>query len=224
MLIDLHAHSAGISHCCRAKGDRVIREAKAVGIDGIVLTNHYTKNYVKDEDYAAFARRYTEEYEQLLALGEAEGIRVLFGVELTMEKHDMVHLLLYGVEPSFVEESPMLFDWTQQELYERVHAVGGIVVQAHPYRKNVDAMLDLAYLDGIELSCHPKYEGTHEAELYALAQKNQKALTCGGDYHADTHRPRCGVYLPQEITTPQALAQYLANAQTLTLCVQETVG
>ena len=58
MLIDLHAHSSGISKCCRIPIERVIKEAKRVGLDGIVLTNHYQKNYVTDGDYAAFIRRY----------------------------------------------------------------------------------------------------------------------------------------------------------------------
>ena len=221
MRIDLHAHSSGISQCCRASYQTAIQAAIDAHLDGIVLTNHYHKDYVRDGDYAAFARRYTDEFRRAKAYGETVGCKVFFGAEVTMDRHDNAHVLIYGIDEAFIEANPTLFDLAQDEFYRLVKSAGGTVVQAHPYRKNVDAMLDLAYLDGIELSCHPKYEGTHEAELYALAQKNQKALTCGGDYHADTHRPRCGVYLPQEITTPQALAQYLANAQTLTLCVQE---
>ena len=59
MLIDLHAHSSGISHCCRIPYDEVIRTAKEAGLCGIVLTNHYPKYYVTDGDYAAFIRRHT---------------------------------------------------------------------------------------------------------------------------------------------------------------------
>jgi histidinol phosphatase-like PHP family hydrolase len=44
MLIDMHAHSSGISTCCQIPYDKVIDTAKENGMDGIVLTNHYQKN------------------------------------------------------------------------------------------------------------------------------------------------------------------------------------
>ena len=46
MLIDLHAHTSGISRCCRIPAPEVLRRAKEVGLCGIVLTNHYTKSYL----------------------------------------------------------------------------------------------------------------------------------------------------------------------------------
>ena len=46
MLIDLHAHSSGISRCCRYDYKTILDHAKEVGIDGIVLTNHYQAEYL----------------------------------------------------------------------------------------------------------------------------------------------------------------------------------
>ena len=37
MLIDLHAHSSGISKCCRIDAEEVVREAVRIGLDGICL-------------------------------------------------------------------------------------------------------------------------------------------------------------------------------------------
>ena len=79
MLIDLHTHSSGISHCCRIPYDEVIRTAKEAGLGGIVLTNHYPNYYVTDGDYAAFARRYTEEFRLTKAYGDSVGMKVFFG-------------------------------------------------------------------------------------------------------------------------------------------------
>ena len=62
MLIDLHAHTSGISKCCRIPAPEVLRIAKENGIDGIVLANHYQKSYVKDMTVADFASKYIEEY------------------------------------------------------------------------------------------------------------------------------------------------------------------
>lgn len=221
MLIDLHAHSSGISTCCRIPAPDVVTAAKAVGLDGIVLCNHYHKPYITDGDYAAFARRYLDEYHYARACGEDAGIRVFFGIEVTMERHDRAHLLVYGVEERFVTDNPALFDLTQAELYALVRACGGILVQAHPFRRGKDMLLDLAYLDGVEANSHPLYDSTHTERLTAIAQSRGLILTSGGDYHADTNRPHCGAVLPDTIATSIELGAYLRTTETLDLYVQE---
>lgn len=61
MLIDMHAHSSGISRCCKIGGEEMLLVAKNKGIDGVVLTNHYNKNYITTNAYD-LAKRYVEEY------------------------------------------------------------------------------------------------------------------------------------------------------------------
>ena len=41
MLIDLHAHSKGISRCCQIDGKDMVLVTKNAGMDGVILTNHY---------------------------------------------------------------------------------------------------------------------------------------------------------------------------------------
>jgi histidinol phosphatase-like PHP family hydrolase len=122
MLIDMHAHSSGISRCCRIPYDEVIRRALDVGLDGIVLTNHYQKNYVLDGDAAAFAKKYTDEFRSAKAYGDAVGCKVFFGAEVTMEQHGGAHLLLYGIDERFIEETPTVFELSQEGLYRMVKA------------------------------------------------------------------------------------------------------
>ncbi len=220
MLIDLHAHSSGISHCCRIPYDAVIRTALEVGLCGIVLTNHYQKSYVRDGDYAAFARRYTEEFHLASAYGDTVGCKVFFGAEVTMERYGGAHLLLYGIEERFIEENPTLFDWTMEEMYRRVKELGGTLIQAHPYRK-VKNLLPTRYLDGVEVNCHPLYGKSDFADMVEIATENGLILTCGGDYHADTYRPKCGVYLPDGLSDGVELGRYLLGARELQLCIHE---
>ena len=224
MLLDLHAHTKEISTCCRIPAAEVLKRAKEAGLDGIVLTNHYQKSYAPDGDYAAFAQRYIAAYKQAKALGDAMGLRVFFGIEVTMASNTYIHLLVYGVAPAFLEENPTLFDETPRFLYEKVHAAGGVLVQAHPFRFG-EYLQDTLYLDGVEISCHPLYPtGTQRERLTEIAQKDGLLLTCGGDYHADTYRPHCGVYLPDEIADGVALGTYLKEAKEIHLLVQEVDG
>jgi len=221
MLIDLHAHTKGISHCCRIYAPEVLAAAKEHGMDGICLCNHYQSRYVTDGNAADFARRYIEEFRAVQALGEEMGLRVLFGIEVTMERHAKEHLLVYGVNEDFPLLTPALYDLSQQQLYRLVHDNGGVLIQAHPLRKGENVLMDPDYLDGVEVNCHPKYDCTHHEELAHLARERGWILTCGGDYHADTHRVQCGMYLPETVTDGVALGVYLKNSTTVRQCVQE---
>ena len=61
MLIDLHAHSA-LSRCCKIDGIESLKVAKQFGMDGFVLTNHYDKSYLINDDQIEYANRYINEY------------------------------------------------------------------------------------------------------------------------------------------------------------------
>lgn len=221
MLIDMHAHTSGISTCCRVPAPEIVRAAAGAGIDGIILTNHYHKPYVTDGDFDAFARRYADEYLYTKSCGDNSGCRVFFGVEVSMEKYNRAHMLIYGIKTDFVLEYPMLFDYSQEELYRLVKAHGGAMVQAHPMRGGKNVLLDPEYLDGVEINSHPLYDCTHLSELTDFAHAHGLILTSGGDYHADTHRPRCGAFLPDSIAVSEQIGAYLCAAESIELCCQE---
>jgi hypothetical protein len=222
MLIDLHAHSSGISECCEIAYDGAIRAAKEKGLDGIVLTNHYQKAYVKDGDSLAFAKRYIEEFRIAKAYGDSIGFKVFFGAEVTMEKYGGAHLLLYGITEDFLLENSTLFDFTMQEMRDTVKHFNdkAAIVQAHPYRK-VKNLLPVEFLDGVEVNCHPLYGKSDFSDMVKIAGESNLILTCGGDYHADTYRPECGVYLPNTLSDSVELGHYLLTSPTLTLHIQE---
>ena len=221
MLIDLHAHTKGISRCCKAYAPEVLAAAKEAGLDGICLCNHYQGCYVQNGDALDLSRRYNDEFYAVRALGEEMGLRVLYGIEVSMDRYTTEHMLVYGVDEQFLLQNPTIYDMTQQEMYPLVHAAGGVMVQAHPMRKGKNLLMDPAYLDGVEVNCHPLYNRSYAKEMAELAKSYHWILTCGGDYHADTHRVQCGVYLPDSIMDGVQLGQYLKTADTVCLRVQE---
>ena len=222
MLIDLHAHSSGISHCCETTYVGAIDAAREAGLDGIVLTNHYTKDYVKKDDSLAFAKRYFEEFRLAKAYGDSIGFKVFFGAEVTMERYGGAHLLLYGINDKFIEENSTLYDYTMEEMQKAVKAFNekAAIVQAHPYRK-VKNLLPTEYLDGVEVNCHPLYGKSDFSDMVKIATDSKLILTCGGDYHADTYRPSCGLILPDSLKDSIELGQYLLEAPSQTLHIHE---
>jgi hypothetical protein len=112
----MHAHTPGISECCLGDAETIIKVARENGIDGIVLTNHYQKSYLRNGDANELAKRYIEEYRMTKRFGEKYGVTVIYGMEVTMHRHDNSHLLVYGLPESFTEEFPEVYDMTQEEL------------------------------------------------------------------------------------------------------------
>lgn len=220
MLIDLHAHSAGISKCCRVPFEQILKTASENGINGIALTNHYQKSYIGDGSLDEFVEKYISEFYAAEQYGKEIGCRVFFGIEVTMELYPNVHILLYGLTPDFLKEYPRLFDYSQKDLYELVKSNNGIMVQAHPFR-NGTTVLDTDFLDGIEINCHPLYKNSYSDEILRIAKENSLIVTCGGDYHADTYRPKCGVFIPDDTYGHSALCSYLLSAEEKKLCIQE---
>ena len=221
MLIDMHAHTSGISECCLGDAETILKVAKENGIDGIVLTNHYQRSYVRNGDVAEFAKRYTDEYRMAKRLGDKIGVTVIYGMEVTMHRHDDSHLLVYGLPESFTEEFPEVYDMTQEELYNLVKSRGGLLIQAHPFRKGYYP-LDPRFLDGYELSSHPLYKTSRYDDVTALAIKHGALLTTGADYHYDVkYRPYCGAFLPDSVNDPKSLVEALVSADPITLSLHE---
>jgi histidinol phosphatase-like PHP family hydrolase len=201
---------------------QAVDEAKKNGIDGLILTNHYQKAYLsKYDSVEAFVAKYHEEYRKAKSYGESVGVKVYYGIEITYEKINMVHLLAYGVGEEFLLAHPFVFDYTLEQIYDAVHSFGGILVQAHPFRC-VDKLVDTAYLDGVEISCHPKYYTTSSQKVKEVAIKENLIITSGADYHGDvSYRPICGLEVdgvPQNINE---IVDILTSNKPKTLLIHE---
>lgn len=220
MLIDMHAHSSGISHCCKIPYDQTLKQALEYGMDGVILTNHYQKDYIENGNIDTFVDNYISEYETAQKYGEQIGCRVFFGIEVTMELYPKVHMLIYGLDPGFLRAHPDIFDYTQKQLYDLVKANGGLLIQAHPFR-NGTTVLDTSLMDGIEINCHPLYKNSYSGELLRIAEKNHLIVTCGGDFHADTYHPTCGMVLPDDTNDHKDILVYLLSPEEKKLCVHE---
>jgi len=121
MLIDVHVHSHHSPGCSLAPRD-IVRRAKEVGLDGVVITDTNTLDGL----------------EEIRAAGREEGFLALCGVELVT---DHGHYLCYFPDPAKVPAPPQMFGttpWPVRDVVQRVRELGGAVVAAHPYDKSVE--------------------------------------------------------------------------------------
>lgn len=207
-LYDFHTHTSAISLCCRLSREQVVAALKAEGTDGLVLTNHYAPRHV-NLPFEEWLLKYQKEFELTKEAAEKEGISALFGMEVTIEGRDF---LIYGLPSSalFESEKP-LFDYTLSELHAFVNERGGLLVHAHPFRSK-GSPVDGALVDGYEINCHPLYGYSYAKEVHELCD-GRALITCGSDYHGDTYKPKCGVYLPDGLQSEEELAAFLKSGQ-----------
>ncbi|MCP4667082.1 MAG: PHP domain-containing protein, partial [Deltaproteobacteria bacterium] len=109
MVIDLHVHTSPASPCSSAPVDRLVEEAKKIGLDGICLTDH---NFLWDPGLVA-------------GLREKHGFLVMRGNEITTDQGDMVVFGLYKDIQGIIQ---------LKELREEVRRAGGFMIVAHPFR------------------------------------------------------------------------------------------
>jgi predicted metal-dependent phosphoesterase TrpH len=124
MLIDLHVHTRS-TRGCELDPKQVIQKAAQLGLDGICFTDLNT----------------LDACEEVLELAKNAPVACFVGVELAA---DHGHYLAYFPDPKAVPDPVQLFGenkskaWATREVLERVVALGGVAVAAHPYDRDVD--------------------------------------------------------------------------------------
>ena len=163
----LHMHTRRYSPDSIIEPEQLIRQARAVGLDGIVITEH---DFLWPE----------AELEELRAA--APQLVILAGVEVTGRGGDM---LCYGVTDPFA--LPRGIAWPK--LCREVRAQGGACVAAHPNRWNqpFEKMLsDLKpELDGIEVMSN-NMDQELRAKAAKLLEKYPHFAQLG---NSDSHQP-----------------------------------
>jgi len=164
---DLHMHTDRHSSCSVMTPRELVERAVAVGLDGVVITEHHYQ--WPDEELA-----------ELRAM--APKLVVLAGVEITGRGGDV---LVYGV--SDTSRLPRGIDWP--DLCREVRRQGGACVLAHPYRwgQPVDELFAemRPEFDGLELM-----SGNMDDDLRAKAAELHGRLPhLAGLGNSDGHHP-----------------------------------
>ena len=122
MLIDLHVHTRHTRGGALAPRD-VLQAARVAGLDGVAFTDLNTLDGLPEIRSAA----------------AETGVLALVGLEVATDKG---HYLCFFPDPEKVPAPPQLFGsatpWPVREVLERVRALGGVAVAAHPYDKTID--------------------------------------------------------------------------------------
>ena len=209
---ETHCHANLCSKCAHSTPAEMVRAYKNAGFAGLILTDHFIHGYTSVDPNLPWSERmhcYWSAYLQAKAEGNKLDFDVIFGIEHAYGGGQEV--LVYGIDLDFLLEHPEIATATLEQFSALVHAAGGILIQAHPYRYGgweVPVRLDL--VDGIEV-----YNAGNEPQKNRMALQKAAERTCiltaGADSHAawEDRVGTTGISLPYRISDGQSLVEAL---------------
>ena len=216
-----HAHSVGRSGCGKVEAARVAETYREAGYDGLVLTNHYMKwvleNYYPPMSVDERVEFFLDAYRQAKARGEEIGLSVFLGMELNLERYNVLtdviypvyEFLVFGLTEDFLRAHPFLYELSQREAYELFDQNGMLMVQTHPFRERT-RLADVGYLHGIEVyNGHPGHESHNEFAREVAKNHPQLIRTAGDDYHEPGRHGYAGMYFPDDTRSMDAMVRHL---------------
>lgn len=184
-LYETHMHTAHVSACGVTEPEDYIDVYKRAGYAGIIITDHFfngNSGIDRSLPWDEKVRQYCSGYERALKAAEGKDFDVFFGIEYNFDGDEY---LLYGLDKEWLLNHPEIMEQTHEGLFKMVNEAGGLMIQAHPYRKR-------DYIKSINL--HP--ECVHGLEVYnagnnpqendlalELAEKYNLPCTSGSDMH-----------------------------------------
>lgn len=215
---EIHLHTSACSKCGRSTAEEMVDAAKAHGYSGFVLTNHffYGNTCVDRElSWAEFVGAFAEEYHRAAEYGKQQGIRVSFGLEEVYKAGK--EMLIYGVSPETLMVCREWKDMTPEEIRDFVHANGGVVICAHPFRDrpyipNPDEIPDVALFDGIETYNYANQPQENE-KAYALATDHHMVMVSGGDVHHIKNFGNSGIAFEEPVESEAQFLRLLKSGQ-----------
>ena len=187
-LYELHLHTAESSLCGKVSGAAHARYYQALGYDGICVTDHFLNGNAVRFPHLPWREqidRFEAGYLAAKAEGERIGLKVFFGWENSIDSG--AHLLTYGPDADFLRAHPEIMTLPFPEYAALVHAHGGVIIQAHPFRlaSYVKVLqLDPRSTDAVEVDNACNDERANRLAAYYAEQFGLPAAA-GSDNHTD---------------------------------------
>jgi predicted metal-dependent phosphoesterase TrpH len=215
---DTHVHTSNTSFCAKVSGAELVHLYKNTGYDGIVITDHFAKEYsvlpakpTWTERIEYFLCGYREAYE--------EGLKTDFTVILGMEirfTESANDYLIYGFDETFLYQNKDLHDMGLAGFKAFVKDRNILIYQAHPFRVNMKKVSP-ALLDGLEVfNGNPRHDARNDL-AYEYAKDHGLKMLSGSDFHQPQDLGLGGIVLPKRAETPQEFVDLLKKDQIVEL-------
>ncbi len=209
---ETHCHCSQCSRCAISDSRSLVLAYHRAGYAGLVLTDHFVLGNTAVDTSLPWQEQiecYRRAYLNAKAAAEPLDFDVIFGIEHAYGYGQEV--LCYGIEPEFLLDNPDIPRLSIEEFIDRVHAAGGIVIQAHPYRYGgweIPVRMDI--LDGVEV--HNAGNPPIKNDMATQKASGRDCIrTSGGDIHwaSNVNLGLAGVALPYRVCDSRTFADAL---------------
>lgn len=212
----MHTHTYPCSHCAVTTPKELAKALHKGGYSGCVITNHFFNGNTGIDRYLPwndFVKQYETDYLECKKQAEKYNLDIIFGIEEHVGGG--LEILCYGITPDLLYNHPELKERNIEQWHRLVHSVGGIVIQAHPFRRRFyipeAKSLPLELIDGIEIFNEGNSQRDNlEAEY--LAEKHPEFIcVSGADTHDESNVCVGGIISPQRIKNEKDLVSVLKS-------------
>ena len=213
-LYETHMHTCQGSACGSSTGAEQARFYKERGYQGIFITDHFFGGNTAAPRSGKWKDRvdwYCSGFEDAWNEGQKIGLDVFLGIE---QNFDGDEYLIYGLDKQFLLEHADIERWTRRELYKQVHAAGGCMLQAHPFRmRSYLSAIRICdrYTDGIEVA---NAGNTPAQDAYAARYARARGLytIAGSDNHrAGEKTVLYGIGLEERLNSAADFVQHILS-------------
>ena len=211
---ELHCHTSPVSACGDFSPEDTVDLYKEAGATSLVLTNHLNPLWMEG-DPKARAEEYLSDYRRAKAHAN-EDINVILGVEIRFPESNNDYLV-YGVDESDLERFISLIPFGIENFYKEVKNDKNVILQAHPFRKNME-LAPVEFIDGIEsMNMHPNHHAKPSV-AFKYAKENGLIVSGGSDFHHKGHHALCLMRTEKEMKTSFDVAEALKSKSAIFDC------
>ena len=197
---ETHCHTKESSACGEVPAKQLVELYLKKGFDGVVITDHFNlRNSSELMGSVTGEVTFVEQVERLFAGYRVakevakDRLIVLAGLELRFD-NNYNDYLVYGMEEHHLHDNPGIFGWGIEKFSGYARRQGFLVVQAHPFRNNME-IVNPNYIDMLEVyNGHPR-QFSRNTIAVSWAELHNLPGSSGSDFHREGDEGKGGVLL-----------------------------
>lgn len=203
---DIHVHTMETSRCGYVKAHEFVAKYKALGYDGLCITDHLHDLYISlldcHDDWQQCVTRFMYGYNEAKKAGDALGMDILFGVELRFPENESDYLI-YGVDEAWLRANPYVCRMDHEAFFKKFGR-SVLIIHAHPYRYCDEVFYDCVH--GLEIAnCNPRHDSRNPLALQLAREHPALLRLCSSDAHRPGDEGRAAVLFEERVRDSYAL-------------------
>lgn len=220
---ETHAHTREVSKCSSIGATELVYFYKDLGYTGICITDHFLNGNTTvppDIPWEEQVELFCRGFEQAQYVGKQVDLDVFFGWEYSYKGMD---LLTYGLDRAWLLNHPEVMKLDVNAYCDLVHAHGGFIVHAHPFREaSYISMIRLLprKVDAVEVinACRTDFENqlaAQYADHYGLLKM------AGSDNHIGKIPWMAGIQVKRRLSNVHEFMQAIARKEIENFMVEQ---